>query len=272
MAKRAKKPPKKRNQPWLEAARERLRAKSPARHDDLAIQEAFAELANAAAAADPGAAPAAHAERAKMAWNLPLVHGLSVGPGSEGAEVRAEVAAWLSRPPEEIAAIVPLAEERLARFAHLTRPVLDAFAQTGALALILGREPVFYELLPLDETGWPSAGRSLLELAELALELTPREQTEQQVDTAVRIALAAWNLHTFEMAGPALPEDMRRSLHQKIRSLGEVAPEVAEAIDEMATVRRARFGYDRRLLNVRSVRLVGDEIRVDLESVDPREP
>ena len=56
MAKRAKKPPKKREQPWMAAAREKLHAKAP-RREDLAIQEAFAEIANHAVDDDPGAAP-----------------------------------------------------------------------------------------------------------------------------------------------------------------------------------------------------------------------
>lgn len=270
MAKRAKKPPKKREQPWMAAAREKLHAKSP-RREDLAIQEAFAEIANHAADDDPGAAPAVHTERARMAWNLPLVHELSTEPGSEGAAVRAEVAAWLARPAEEIAVIAGLAEERATRFAHLGRPVLDAYTAAGALALVLGRQGILGAPIPLDDTGWPDAGRCLIELAEPARVLFSDEESQKDAETAVRLAELAWNLHTLDLAGAALPESLREEVSRKAATLREISPGMDETLDEMAALRRTRFGHDRRLLKVQSVRLVDDDIHLEVASVDPRD-
>ena len=137
MAKRAQKPPKKREQPWMASAREKLRGKSPV-PNERQIQEAFLEIVNAAVDADPGAEPAVVIARAKWAWNLPLVHALSIRPGSEGDQVRDEAGRWLSGPAEEIAAVVPLAQDRIARQSpdprhrrrHRSPP--DARAHAGA--------------------------------------------------------------------------------------------------------------------------------------------
>jgi hypothetical protein len=206
-----------------------------------------------------------------MAWNLPLVHGLSTEPGSEGAGVRAEIAAWLARPAAEIAAVAGLADERVARFAHLTRPVLDAVAQPGGLALTLGRQGITAALIPLDETGWPDGGRCLVELSDPARALFPDDRSQKDAETAMRLAELTWNLHTLHLAGAALPDDLREELHRKAAKLREMSPGMAETLDEMADLRRTRFAHDPRLLTLRSVRLVGNAIHLEVRSVLPRD-
>lgn len=253
MAKRAQKPPKKREQPWMASAREKLRGKSPV-PNERQIQEAFLEIVNAAVDADPGAEPAVVIARAKWAWNLPLVHALSIRPGSEGDQVRDEAGRWLSGPAEEIAAVVPLAQDRIARFSHLTHAIGAAIGHPPMLALTLAREKVDGPLLEIDERGWPSAGDSLLVLAEVVRRVFPVESSEKTEATRLRIAEIAWNLPIAEEE-PAALGAFGEEIREKARALREKAPAVTETLDLLDELRRTRFAHDRRVVRVEAVKL-----------------
>jgi hypothetical protein len=272
MAKRSTKPPKKREQPWLAAAREKLRVNGPGVRDESAIQDAFEELATAASSAAPGADAAVPLARARVAWNLPLVHALSTAPGSEGAEVREQVARWLSGSAEEIAAVVPLARDRLERFGHLRRPIVHVYAQPPLLALTVGREAVTEDaLIPVDERGWPSAGHVLLVLAAVARPLFPDEGSTEHAGAMVSLAELSWNLHTLDQYEAAIPAAACAELRGKAAALRAATKATADTLDEMVALRRTRFGHDRRLLRVQSVRIVGADVRMTVASVDPRD-
>lgn len=272
MAKRSTKPPKKREQPWLAAAREKLRAKGPGVRDEGAIEDAFEELATAASNAAPGADAAVPLARARFAWNLPLVHALSTAPGSEGAEVREQVARWLSGSAEEIAAVTPLARDRLTRFGHLRRPIVHVYAQPPLLALTVGREAVAEDdVISVDERGWPSAGHSLLVLSAVARPLFPDEGSTEHAGAMVSLAELAWNLHTLDLYEAAIPAAACAELRRKADALRAATPATADKLDEMVALRRTRFAHDRRLLRVQSVRIVGVDVRMTVASVDPRD-
>lgn len=237
----------------MASAREKLRGKSPV-PSERQIQEAFLEIVNAAVDADPGAEPALVIERARWAWNLPLVHALSTKPGSEGAQVRAEAGRWLAGPAEEIAAVVPLGQDRVTRFGHLTHAIVAAHGQPPMLALTLAREKVDEPLLEIDERGWPSAGDSLLVLAQVVRHVFPVESSEKTEATLLRIAEIAWNLPIAEEE-PAALGAFGEDMYEKARALRERAPAVTETLDLLDELRRTRFAHDRRVVRVEGVKL-----------------
>ena len=268
MAKHAKKPRKKREQPWLAAARERLKRK-PQEREDFIIAKAFLELVG------PGLADAsdeeipAVVEMGKMAWNLPMLHALSVEPGSEGAAVRDEVEAWLACAPEDRVAIAPLAQARVELYSDLCRPILQVFGEPSTLGVRIGHEEVpDSALLPIGDDGWPSASGSLLALSEPARAPLAGDEDEASLGVALEMTMLAWNLHTIELPGADVPSALRERLHELKRFLDASAPALRATSDAMIAARRTRFGYDPRLFQIKSLDVEDDEIRLEVAAVD----
>ena len=122
------------------------------------------------------------------------------------------------------------------------------------LALTLAREKVDGPLLEIDERGWPSAGDSLLVLAEVVRRVFPVESSEKTEATRLRIAEIAWNLPIAEEE-PAALGAFGEEIREKARALREKAPAVTETLDLLDELRRTRFAHDRRVVRVEAVKL-----------------
>jgi hypothetical protein len=256
MAKRPQKPKKKREQPWMEAARARLRGTAEARHEKE-MSDAFMDLASPVLEGlGEGAGEGAASQVlgfVQMAWNLPIAHALPVDPSSAGAAIRAEVFDWLVGPRELRESIVPVVEARVRDFSHCGAALADVLVQwTGARNTIAlrfyGDEVPASRMLDVDESGWPKASHSLLQLAVPVLDLLRVPYGDAEAQEAIGLAMAAWNLPLVDLPGAPTPEALRlatRELAEKARTL---SPAWLKAFEAMVAARRTRFSYDTRVI------------------------
>lgn len=134
MAKRSKKKSPRREQPWVQAARDRLRAKVEVRVA-TETSDAFLDLARPLIRAIPSDARDQPIDGvldlARLAWNLPLLHAISTEPGSDGARIRAHAERVLPRLPAHRRELALLFAARTEELRDLGRPILDVFARTA---------------------------------------------------------------------------------------------------------------------------------------------
>ncbi len=257
MAKRATKPTKKkREQPWMEAAREKLRSKGRAR-EDHEISHAFTAVATPVIDAlheDPSKEELfAVLDLVRVAWNLPLVHLLSTEPGSEGALIRADIERRLMS-PERRRALVPLCHARVRDFAHLDRPILQVVAKTAEdemnIELRIGaRGAVEGELLDVGDDGWPLASQSLLHLSGLLRALFPSGLTDADAKGAIGLTALAWNIPVLDRADDRVaPASLRDKMREAALRTNDLSPALRAAFDAMVLARSTRFAHDPRVM------------------------
>lgn len=246
----AKKPPKKREQPWMEAARERLRGPS--------IFMAFTGFAFQIV---PPRAPPAIVQRAfdaaRFAWNLPLLHALPTEPDTDGADIRAEAEAWLANLPEYLPLLAPLFAQRTTELASFREPVVEASARKapdGSLDLHIAVGPHIGHapLLEIGPSGWPDAADSLIHLSTEAQALVPEHLSGTAALVAANevaeLATLAWNELLLDRPRSALNAQFRRFLEEGARRARELPEPGPTVFERMCRARRAQFGYDRRIL------------------------
>jgi hypothetical protein len=276
VAKRAKKPTKKkRPQPWLEAARAKLRANADARHEDE-MSDAFLELA---APFIESLGPDADETRlgevlqlVKIAWNLPIVHAASTEPGTEGARARVEVEAWLGSPPEYRKVLAPLIQARVEDFPHcgvlLAEVVVRRMGGHNAIALrFYGEEVSEWSVLDVEPSGWPKISHSLLALSQPARDLLTVPYGAADAQKAIDLAMVAWNLPVLDQCGALASEAVRRATLEAAQGARELPAPWSEVFEAMVTARATRFAYDPRLIMAAPAQTEGDMINVQAVAV-----
>jgi hypothetical protein len=275
MAKRRPtKPRKKREQPWMAAAREKLHAKAAAR-EDAEVTDAFLELAQPGIESLPISAGEAEVrfvlERARFAWNLPILHALSTEQGSEGAEIRADAEPWLAHLADHASALRPLFTLRTGELASYGRPIAAVFAQktNGELAMgvIVGEEPESVGVLDIGDTGWPKASRSLLALFEPVRDRLHQAYTQEEGEQAIALAVVAWNLHVVDRASVPIPEALRQETLEGARRAREQPEAMRAAFEEMVEARRTRFAYDPRAIAATHVTVANNRVYVQAATI-----
>jgi len=275
MAKRSKKAPKKREQPWMAAARGKLHEKGR-RHEEEQITEAFLNLVlpelhalDERAGSD---AATRTIDRVKLAWNLPVLHALDTRPGSEGAALRAEAASLLVELPAHRAKLVPLLRTRCATYRHLTRPILRAFAAARGddLEIVVqtsDEKASAADLLDPSDTGWPKASHALLALSRPARALLPAPDDELAAKRAMVMALIAWNLPILSGPGAVVPAELRERTLAGADEARRAPDEVRDAFEAMVEARRTRFAHDPRVIAGVAARVQGGMLHVDTGAV-----
>lgn len=275
MAKRSKKKSPRREQPWVQAVRDRLRAKVEVRVA-TETSDAFLALAAPMVRALPIHAGAEAIEGvldlARLAWNLPLLHALSTEAGSDGAQIRAHAARVLPRLRAHSEELAPFFAARTEELRDLGRPILGVLSREadGAwqIFVMTGDEIVDEsDMLDIGDNGWPKMSHTLLELSAPVRDRLPQVYSQAEAEEAIALATIAWNLHgvdTRSWSGP--PELRRRTLEgaQKARALPAGEREVFE---EMAHARATRFSYDPRVIVATSVEIRGTNLHVNAAGV-----
>lgn len=253
----------------MAAARDRLRAKVWAR-EEMEIREAFMELAAPdLRALDAGAGEAEVRfvlERARFAWNLPILHALSTEPESEDAQIRADAEPWLAHLADHLPALAPLFARRTGELECYRRPIAAVFAQEIdgeiAVAVSVGDDVGPAHVLGIGDTGWPKASHTLLALFEPVRALLPEEYTQEEGEQAIALAVVAWNLHLLDRAGVTIPDALRQETLEGARRAREQPEPMRSAFEAMVEARRTRFAYDPRVIAATQVTVADGNVHV----------
>jgi hypothetical protein len=281
MTKRAQKPPKKKKkpQPWLEAARARLRGGADARHEQE-MSDAFLDLAAPfIEGVDDEAEVAEILHLVKIAWNLPLVHAASTEPGNEGADARAEVAEWLAGPQADREALVPLIKGRVRVYRHCAALLAEVMVRrVGSHATIglrfHGEEVPRLSVLDVEDSGWPKISHSLLELSRPARDLLKVPYGDAEAEEAIGLAMVAWNLPVLEPSGALVSATFRLGMLEAAARARQLAPAWRDAFEAMVIARETRFAYDPRIIVAAPTRIRDGMIEVQAAALrfDEEEP
>jgi hypothetical protein len=161
-------------------------------------------------------------------------------------------------------------------FAHLGRSLVQVFVQpTGsnvAVGMRTGEDvapPAW--VLGIGAEGWPRASHSILVLSHPARDLLPDDHDEVLARAAISLAVVAWNLPIFEEPGADWAGDLREDILEAARRIPALDPDTRAVFAEMLAVRRTRFAYDPRAIQVLSVQVEGENIRVQAVAMTPAE-
>jgi hypothetical protein len=295
MAKRTSKPPKKREQPWMAAARRALHKGSadaplgrtgahpePEAHqgpDEEAVARALLEMARPELDALGADATDATIEMvvslAMVAYNDPILR-RAVEATPEVARLAAAVESLheslFASLPEARAWLARMLETRSTRFGHLTRPIRDVKPRRtgGVVSVVVTLEPEGTAEHALGEDSErPKISASLLELARPALEALPAEAEEEAKRSAVRLAELAWNLPTLERPEARMTDALRERMREVHTFVEELPPEVRAMFDAMVEVRRTRFADDPRSIVSTRLEMRGGRLWLDVEGAYP---
>lgn len=274
MSKRARKPAKKREQPWMKAAREKLHA-NDAMREEAEIRDAFMALAGPELEALGRGANAEEIrsvlECVRFAWNLPILHALSTEPGSDGAMIRADAEQLLERVVDR-QSMMPLFTARVDDFGHLRSPIAEVFAHERghqiAVGLRVGDEIVpAGAVLDIGDTGWPKASRCLISLSEPARDLLPDDYGLAEGEQVIGLAVTAWNLHLIGRAEAVVSNQLREETLEAAERARALPEPMRGAFEAMVQARQTRFAHDPRAIFSLSVTIHEETIRVQAAAV-----